>query len=216
MIGFIFNLIITALVVVFHGKIEHLFFDAGASWTLAKLIPYIVVLSSATTTLLLSIRTFKSKKIIGILIGAFIFSTAIGVDFYFHKIYQGDFSNDSVSVQSSNVQIEPNSITVIAIPGCPFCHGSIEMLKVMKQRNPSLKINFLVCSSDSTSLEQYQKPIDQKFNLALLYDLEELSRLKINSFPTFIFTDRQGNKSLWLNDTFGNPAKDYVEKMLNN
>lgn len=210
----IFNALITILLVIFHDKVESTLFNAGASWTMAKLLPYILLFSSATVTLLLSLRNFQ-KKMFGVLFGVIIFSSTIGIDFYFHKIYQGDFSNSSRIIQTENTQIERNTLTVIALPGCEFCHGSIEMLKILKERKPNLNINFLVCSSDSTSLEQYQKPIDSQFNLSLLLDLKTLNKLQINGFPTFIFTDKQGKRFLWTNDSFGAPAKDFIEKNVN-
>jgi thioredoxin-related protein len=211
MIVLFFNILVTILVVLLHGSIEQTLFDAGASWTLAKLLPYILVLSAATTTLLLSLKNVK-KKVFGILIGVVIFSAALGVDFKLHTIYQGDFSNNSKTVQTNSSQVERNALTVFTIPGCPFCHGSIEMLQTLKKRNPNLIINFLVSSSDSTSLDQYVKPIDGKFNLALLHDLKTLNKLQITGFPTFLFCDKNGKKFMWTNDSFGVPAKDFIEK----
>ncbi len=208
MVYIILSVIASGLSVVFHDTIGQWLFDNHFSWTMSKAFPYMLCLIFGLFTLYF---TIKYSKKYGVLIGSVLFFTIIGLDFGFHLIYQGDFSNNKITVTTNNPQIEKNSLTVVAIPGCQFCHGSIEMLKVLKERNPNLTINFLECSSDSTNMEQYVEPIDGKFNLALLEDLDELNRLKINSFPTFIYTDSKGNKSLWTNDTFGAPAKDFVE-----
>lgn len=208
MIYIIASVIASSLSIVFHNAIGQLLFDNHFSWTMSKVIPYVLVFLLASLTLYSSIKFVKKY---GVLVGSLLFFVVIGLDFNFNRIYEGDFSNNKVIVNSTNHQIEKNALTVLAIPGCQFCHGSIDMLKILKERNPNLTINFLECSSDSLNLEQYIAPIDGKFNLALLEDLEELNQLKINSFPTFIFADSKGEKSLWTNDTFGAPAKDFVE-----
>lgn len=209
--SFIASSVLAVISVLLHVIIEQKLFQSGYSWTFTKLFPYILCLFFATLVLVSSLRFFK-RRVLGIIVGVTLFSTIVGVDFGLNIIYQGDFANNSVSVSSNNPQIKKNALTVITIPGCDYCHGSIEMLKVLKTRNPNLEINFLVCSSDTASLEQYIQPIDNQFDLALLEDLEELNHLGVHSFPTFIFTDKNGKKSLWTNDTFGAPAKDFVEK----
>lgn len=205
------SIILGVISILLHGIIEQKLFQSGYSWTFTKIFPYILCLLFASLTLISSLRFFK-HQVLRIVVGLSLFSAIIGVDFGLNIIYQGDFANNSVSVSSNNTQLKKNVLTVIALPGCDFCHGSIEMLKVLKARNPNLGINFLVNSSDIVSLEQYNQPIDNQFDLALFEDLKELHHLRVHSYPTFIFTDKNGKKFLWTNDTFGAPAKDFVEK----
>lgn len=205
------SIILAVVSVVLHGIIGQKFFQAGYSWTFTKIFPYILCLFFASLTLISSLRFFK-HEVLRIIVGVSLFSVIVGVDFGLNIIYQGDFANNSVNVSSNNPQIKKNALTVIAIPGCQYCHGSIEILKVLKVRNPNLEINFVVSSSDTASLEQYIQSVNSQFNLALFEDLEELNRLGVNSYPTFIFTDKNGKKFLWSNDTFGAPAKDFIEK----
>lgn len=195
-----------------HDAIGRTLFEEGRSWTMSKIVPYVLCWVSSMLVLVFSIYTFRNKAI-GALVGGIFSIAIIGFDFSQHIIYSGDFSNNSVAVQSKDPQFRPNTLSAITIPGCPFCHASVEMLKVMKARNPQLDIQFLVCTTDSTQLNEYVQPIDGKFDLALFEDLEELNKLGVTGFPTFIYTDTSGKKQMWSNDNFGAPARDFVESI---
>lgn len=209
----IVSLLLSALTVVFHTSIEAFVLNSGFSWTVAKILPYSLCLAFGAIGFYSLYKLLKAKnKVIGIIAGIVLMNLIFWTDFNFHPIYQGDFSNGSEQFTSDVKVLRPGSLSVFAIPGCPFCHGSIESLKTIKKRKPELEINFMVCSLDSTSVTQYEKPVDGNFGLILLNDSTTFSQLNIHSFPTFIFTDKQGKKYRWSNDTFGAPAKDFVER----
>lgn len=194
-----------------HETIGNFIFSLGASWTISKLFPYILCIFFGLICCIALFRFFKNRTaswVFGILTIAAIF----GADFALNPIYSGDFSNQYKSIKTKNETIKSARLTVIAIPGCPFCHGSINTLKTLKERNPNLTIQFLVASSDSTTIEPYQKQIDQAFKLSNITDFKEIERLKIQSFPTFILTKKDQKQYLWTNDTFGTRARDMVEK----
>jgi len=205
------TVVFAGFLIMSHDAIEQKAFNAGLSWTFSKIVPYIVIFLLALVGFTAAIQIFH-KKAVGYLVGLVLFSAICGTDFATHLIYNGDFSNNYQTIQSNDPQFVKGTLSVIAIPGCPFCHGSVEPLKVLKKRNPNLPINFYVFSKDSTDLVQYVQPIDGKYNLALFKNLKELVHLGINSFPTFIFSDKNGKKYLWTNDNFGAPAKDFIEK----
>lgn len=198
-------------VIIMHRTIGREIFEGGGSWTRSQLIPYLLCWTNALLVLVFALNTFKSK-LISALVGLLLMTGIVGVDFYQNKIYQGDFSKNSVEIQSDNSQLKKGVLTAITIPGCPHCHTSVEVLKAMKKRQPELKIQFLVCSADSTSLEEYVQPINGAFDLALFENLDDLNQLGITGFPSFIYTDAQGNKQRWSNDNFGAPARDFIEK----
>jgi len=209
----IVSLALSVLTIIFHTSIEAFALSSGFSWTVAKILPYFLCLVFGIIGFCSLYKLLKAKnKVIGIIAGIVLMNLIFWTDFKFHPIYQGDFSNGSEQFTSDVKVLKPGSLSVFAIPGCPFCHGSIESLKTIKKRTPELEINFMVCSLDSTSVSQYEKPIDGHFGLSLLNDSTTFSKLNIHSFPTFIFTDKQGKKYRWSNDTFGAPAKDFVER----
>lgn len=211
LILFLVAIALGVITILLHKTINQELFLGGASWMRSKITPYILCWVSALLITIFSINAFKSKAI-GVIIGITLSLAIIGVDFSQNIIYQGDFSNNSIEIKSNYHQLRPNTLSVIAIPGCPFCHESVDMLKIIHKRSPNLKIEFLVCSEDTNSLNDYTQTIGDNFDLALFENLEELKNLGVDGFPTFIFTDNNGNKQLWGNDTFGAPAKDFVEK----
>lgn len=209
----IISLVLSALTVIFHTSIEAFALNSNFPWTLAKILPYFLCLTFGAVGFYSIYQLLKARnKAIGIIAGILLINIIFWTDFKFHPIYQGDFSNGSEHFTSDIEMLKPGSLNVFAIPGCPFCHASIESLKTIKKRTPELEINFMVCSLDSTSLTQYEKPIGGDFTLRLLNDSTTFSKLNLYSFPTFIFTDKQGKKYRWSNDTFGAPAKDFVER----
>lgn len=211
MVKLIINIVLLGLAIFFHDNISRMLFQMGGSWTLSKLLPYLVCWLLALLAFWLSFKFFK-KNAMGAIIGSLIFGLAFGVDFYLHPIYEGDFSNNSRIIKTDYKQFEPETLTVLAIPGCPFCHASVGMLKVMKERVPGLKINYVVCSPDSNDLKDYTALVDGKFNLELIDDLHILDKIAVMGFPTFVYTDNAGKKQLWSNDNFGAPARDLIEK----
>lgn len=211
MIALIISGILSFSIALFHVGIERFFFGMGASWTFSKAFPYVLCLTAGAFFLYAALKFFK-KKSMAILIGSGVLLGSFGLDFALKPIYEGDFSNTKKEITSTNVQIAPNALTVIAIPGCPFCHESVEVLKVLQKRNPKLTINYLVASADEEALINYRQQISGAYPLALFSDLDALNELQVTSFPTFIFTSKSGDKFLWTNDTFGAPAKDFIEK----
>lgn len=203
---------IGVLTIFLHDAISRELFQNGSTWTRSQLVPYLLCWVSALNVIVFGISAFK-KKVVGALVGATLASVIIGIDFRQHVIYQGDFSNNSVEIQSDYHQFKKGTLSVITIPGCPFCHASIEMLKILKERQPQLDIHFLVCSSDSLALEEYVEPIQGKFDLELFEDLKEIPKIGINGFPSFVYTDTNGKKLLWSNDGFGARARDFVESI---
>jgi hypothetical protein len=180
-------------------------------WTLSKITPYILTLLGG---IFLAIIFPKSNRKIGWL-KYLIWILPFGIYFALNPIYEGDFSNNYRTEKSTplTANLHPNELFVITIPGCPYCFESIAMLKKMKQRNPKLKINFLVCSKDKNSLIPYAKEIDHSFETTITNEPEKWAKLVHNKFPSYV---RLKNRKLqiWSNDSFGCMAKDEVEKGL--
>ena len=66
-----------------------------------------------------------------------------------HPIYQGDFSltGKKIDQQLAYDDFSKNiKLAVITIPNCPYCLESIQKLKVLKERNPLMKMEFIVYS----------------------------------------------------------------------
>ena len=54
---------------------------------------------------------------------------------------------------------------MITIPNCPYCLESIQKLKVLKERNPLMKMEFIVCSDKKSDLTNYKIESKNKFKI---------------------------------------------------
>lgn len=112
---------------------------------------------------------------------------------------------------SDAVILPEGELTVIAIPGCPFCMESIEVLKKMKERTNDPIIHFKVLTSDSSSLRPYLDETNGSVVIEQEPDIDSFVNLARSRFPTFIF--KKGNEiRVWNNDSFGTRAMDWVEE----
>ena len=147
---------------------ENFFLNMGFSWTLSKSLPFILMLLLGILLVFLIRRRLKKRWMRNtsfvLLILPFV------IYFVVNPIYEGDFSNDFrvESSETSHKEIERGTLSVITIPGCPFCLQSIATLKVMKDRADSKKdINFIVCSQEDSDMKKYIE--ESKGELNVLY-----------------------------------------------
>ena len=160
------------------------------SWTLTKIFPYLLCLVGGV---FFSIFLYKKSK--GKIRLIFLVSWVIPVAIYFaiHPIYQGDFSNSfrTISIKTQNLNIVSDELVVIK----------------------SLKIRFIVCSSDKHTLLPYQREINNSFELQLANNPTKIAEIAQGKFPSFLFK-KQNKIQIWSNDSFGCLAKDEIENNL--
>ena len=197
--------------------IENSFLESGFSFTAAKLLPYIItILIGLVLAFLLRKRMAFRNRILRIALKLFVIVIPFGVYFVFNPIYQGDFSNNSESVKRdvSNQEITGDKLVVLTIPGCPYCRQAMERMLVLKERNPSLDIEFIVCHSDSTTTDFYKEISEDKINVRLANNPEAMAQLANHRFPAFVLSSSAGNLKKWSNDSFGVRALDEVESLV--
>jgi hypothetical protein len=181
------------------------------SWTITKALPYILSIFGGAFLFWVFSRLKNNFRIIRY----FIWIIPFLIYFILNPIYQGDFSNVNRTINSKTLPINAlkNELIVITIPGCPFCFGSIESLKILKKRNPSIKINFIVCSSDSSSILEYKKEIGKSFPINYSSTPEKWAKIAQGKFPSFLLVGKNQTK-VWSNDGFGVRAKDEIESVI--
>lgn len=198
--------------------IEQSFLDSGFSFTASKLLPYVITLMIGLIIVFLLRRRLNFKfRIVRILVKLVIVAIPFIVYFAFNPIYEGDFSNNSELVQKTSGLDELNKKTlyVISIPGCPFCKDALTDMIVLKNRNPSINIEFLVCSNEEKSLEFYKEVNSgNKINITLAKNPDALLYLAQHQFPAFAIVENNKVKR-WSNQNFGVRAMDEVESVLN-
>lgn len=192
------------------NSLENIFLDFGLSWTMSKALPYIV---AVLIGILLSVFLFRRKnKKLKLLFGLPISLIFFAAYFIFHPIYEGDFSNRSYKPKTENLaELKNDEFVVVAIPGCMYCLESIEKVNKLKERNPDLKIRFVVLSSDDKDLKNYRKIAIPTISVVKAKETKRFLEISKGGFPTFLSVRSGKILKAWSNDSFGVLAMDEVE-----
>jgi hypothetical protein len=193
---------------------ESYFLESGLSWTMSKAVPYIIMVFVGLLILLVVKRFLKSiNKYLKWVLLLIIFAVPFGIYFMLHPIYQGDFSNNVVQVEKIEEfnELEGEKLVVITIPGCKYCYEAVDDLLVMKSRLKNISIEYIVCSTDSSTVNWYKEKTGTQIDVRIAQNPEALMRLADYSFPTYILVDNNKPLKKWSNDSFGVFAKDEVE-----
>jgi hypothetical protein len=141
------------------------------------------------------------------------------IGFAIHPIYQGDYSltGKKTDQQLAYDDFSKNiNLAVITIPNCPYCFESIQKLKVLKERNPLMNIEFIVCSDKKSDLTNYKIESKNKLKIKLAKNMDTLAKLANYKFPTFVQISNKKPQMLWSNSQFGVRAIDFLEKQIEN
>lgn len=193
---------------------ENFLLNLGISFTLSKLISYlffVIIGSLLVFIFFLRSKNRRISKIPKLIISSVLFVAPFLIYFAIHPIYEGDFSNNSYSV---NTKIDfPNNkqLTIIVLVNCPYCVQSIETIKRLKKKNPSILIEYWVLSTDLTDKTKYQELLGKTAKVKLKGgNADELANIAQGSYPTFVISDKHKAKKAWNNDSFGAMAMDEV------
>ncbi|MBU3659790.1 MAG: hypothetical protein FGM14_07980 [Flavobacteriales bacterium] len=193
---------------------ENFLFNLGLSFTLSKLFAYLffVVFGALLTVLFIKkSKNGKMGKIPKLLISFVLFVAPFLIYFTIHPIYVGDFSNNSYAVESKAKFPTNKQITVIALANCPYCIQSTETCKLLKKKNPSIKIEYWVLSNNIKYQLKYKKLLGNAAHVKLKAQIStELVLIAKGSFPTFVLSDQTKAIKAWNNDSFGVMAMDEV------
>lgn len=204
---------LTVLNILKFKVIEKTFIEYGMSWTLSKLLPYITLLLLG----FLMARWFKRWIIFKlpvirriVFFGVLLLPLIVG--FATNRIYEGDFSQAGTEITDGKKlsDFRNSHLTVIAIPGCPFCFESIAKLKILKERNPKMKIKFVVCTK-TESISEYKKEAGTAAVVMKANNPETLAEMAEGRFPTFVLVKAGKPVYKWSNDQFGVRALDKLE-----
>lgn len=197
------------------NTIELFFLNLGLSWTLAKLIPYLVViLVGFLLALLVNKKLLKLKSWMRTGLAVILFVLPFAAYFAYSPIFQGDFSNDAKeSVLTSDLdELKGKQLIVLALPGCPFCAQSMGKAAKLIERNPGLQVTYIITRADQEALNWYGKMATTGINVVPAKNDKALSSLAKGKFPTFVIA-RGNTLRTWSNDGFGVLAIDEVENL---
>jgi len=193
---------------------ENFFVTIGLGWTMSKILPYIVLLTLGVGVYRLFRKKFR-KKWMRITVLLLMILAPTGIYFAINPIYEGDFSNNYARKQAIDSEwIADGKLTVIAIPGCPFCLASIARMKQVKERvGGDVDIEFRVLTKKEANLKSYENESGGSVTVVMDTNEIRLSQLAGGRFPTFVF--REGaDVYVWSNDGFGVRALDWVESRM--
>jgi len=197
---------------------ESYFLNAGLSWTMSKVLPYFIMILVGIVLWIIAKKLLKSlNKFLRWALLLVIFLMPFGIYFSISPIYEGDFNNNAIEVMRSdaNAELTGKKLVVITIPGCPFCLQAIDQLLVMKKRVPNIEIEYIVCSSDSTTVDWYKEKAGDDITVRLAVNSEEMAKIAQHAFPTFVLVDNNHPIKTWSNDSFGVFARDEIELEFN-
>lgn len=188
---------------------ENFFLNLGLSYTWSKLLPFIIV---TIIGLILGIYVFKkSKNKLVKVAGILLIFVPFAIYFAMNPIYQGDFTNDAEvsTIDEKTAELKDKKFVVVAMAGCPYCFQAIGFLKEFQEKNKNVHVEFLVASSDSTSLLPYKNEINGAFKISLAEKPQEIGSLVKGRFPSYVSIQGQ-EISVWSNNNFGVRALDKV------
>ena len=191
---------------------ENFLLNIGLSFTVSKLISYLLFVVIGILLAFLFFKKSKNKRISKIpklIIGLVLFVAPFLIYFAIHPIYQGDFSNNSYSIDSKVDFPKKKQLTIIALANCPYCIQSIETSKLLKKKNPAISIEYWVLSTDLKDKTKYQKLLGKTAKVKLKgRNADELAIIARGSYPTFVLSDKYKAIKAWNNDSFGVMAMD--------
>ena len=193
---------------------ENFLLNLGLSFTLSKAISYLLFV---VIGLLLAFSFFKKSKngriskIPKLIISLVLFVAPFLIYFALHPIYEGDFSNNSYSIETKVDFPNKKQLTIIALANCPYCIESIQLSKFLKKKNPAFRIEYWVLSSNPVHQLKYKKLLGKVAHVRLKAKITtDLSIIAKGSFPTFVLSNNTKAIKAWNNDSFGVMAMDEV------
>lgn len=217
MIKIIISIIGLAVLIFFHYDVTRIGIDLHLSFTLSKILPYMLEFLAVCMIIYHTYTTYLKKFSYGlsrVLVLAILVATC-GVAFYFHPIYQGDFSHTyrKITLKGNGADIFQQGLTMVALPGCPFCHARFEQMKRISAIYPQLPMHVLVIDDDTTEVNDYKR-MSKNLNITVgFYPDSFLMRSIINhGFPNLYYKEDADDLTIlnWTNDGFGSAAWDYV------
>lgn len=193
------------------NSIETLFLQFGLSFTMSKLLPYVLtlflgVLVSIFLGKRLSIRAWK-KWCILIVISVLPFA----LYFAYSPIYQGDFSNNSYTKKSNIAWPQARTLVVVVLPGCPYCKQSIETMRFLR-KHADIQISYRVVNPSDSDLKYYRQKLGSGILCSAITENELKAHMNLSegSFPTFVLAEKDRFIKAWHNDSFGVAAMDEI------
>ena len=200
------------------NSIENFFSSLGLTWTMSKLLPYILFLIIGISFSIIFYRKFKLLKPLKIFISLAILVLPFLLYFVYSPIYQGDFSNSGFTVSSENRFPDKKQFTVYVLPNCKYCVSSTATLKAMIRKNKGINLVVRVMGHTVNDSLKYVKLMDNLVPVTINSSNNSIEKVQVKEFftitqgefPTFVISKNGKAIKAWHNDNFGVRAIDEV------
>ena len=205
------------------NSIENFFSSLGLTWTMSKLLPYILFLIIGISFSIIFYKKFKLLKPLKIFISLAILVLPFLLYFVYSPIYQGDFSNSGYTISSESRFPDKKQFTVYVLPNCKYCVSSTATLKAMIRKNKGINLVVRVMGHTVDDSLKYVKLMDKLGTISMNSSNNSLERVQIKEiisitqgeFPTFVLSKNGKAIKAWHNDHFGVSAMDEVDHYFN-
>ncbi|MBU2020156.1 MAG: hypothetical protein KJ941_10975 [Bacteroidetes bacterium] len=195
---------------------ETLLLNLGWSYLLAKALPYLLMIVIGVFASWIWIRRCEWSSIKRWSMAFLLFVLPFSVYFVVNPIYEGDFSGKvfKINLKNSYTTELQKGLIVLAKVGCPYCLEVTSDLKMLKKRNPKLKIHFLVLNGQQEDLVFYKSALGESSEV-ISYTNSTLFESEVGVlFPTFLAVKDKVAIQYWTNNDFGAPAKDVLQDLM--
>jgi glutaredoxin len=202
------------------NTLEIFFSSLGLSWTLSKLLPYVIFIGLGLIAAFIFLKKSKVKKKLRWFISLIILVLPFAFYFIFSPIYQGDFSNKSFRISTPGSFPKAKQLTVYVLSNCPYCIQATTMLKNMVFHNKRIHLEIKVIGNHINDKIKYQRLINQMGDVSLYKKGDSLVREPIKAmlkltkgeFPTYVISENGQAVKAWHNDRFGVRAMDEIDE----
>lgn len=191
---------------------EKIFWFFGFSFLISQLLVYVVLL---VVGYIISKRLVRFIRFVGVKIGLKIVGTLIPAILYFaiFPIYEGDIYEMSRESNSTIKFPENKSLTVVALPNCPYCVQSIELLnKLVKYKSNEVSVQYWILGSAIDDSLKYRRLLDKNIQIKRISMDTSILYLTEGAYPTFVLSEQGKAICAWDNNGFGIRAWDRALK----
>lgn len=202
------------LTILFFKHIQEAMLGLHFSWTVSFSFPYFL-LALLGVLLALELRSALKRfpKAVRILFILILSVLPFGAGFALHPIYEGDYASKGTAITQNNRLPNggENDFIVLTIPNCPFCKESTAKINRLQQRNPHMRIKYVVCSANPEATKELRPFLDKRIAIGLVSDLAQALALSGGKFPTFFRLENGRAVYKWNNMQLGALALDEIE-----
>jgi len=194
-------------------KLEYFFLDFGLSWTVAKLVPYFLLLFISTRLVIFFFRKWVMHPILLWGLGISLSVLPAATYFFFYPIYEGDVFDKSIYVSSKLVYPKEKTFNILALPDCPYCKQTIPYAEKLVARNPNIRIRYMILAENKNQTEGIASllPVSKQLYYSIETDLLQMTNVSLGGYPSFVLSENGKMVKVWRSETFGTRAFDQIE-----